>query len=115
MFSQIRTAAWLCILVCLGLAVVGLGDRAAAGHILWRATMAKDKEAPVIPERATHAVTRPMSVPLNEFVLRPELYGHRDKAELDDSERLKSLMDSLTVEGLQTAVEFFRDADTNPS
>jgi hypothetical protein len=76
--------------------------------------MADDREAPVVPERATQATTRTTTVPLNEFVLRPELYCHRDEDELRDRNRLRPLMDSLTVEGLQTPVEFFRDADGRP-
>ncbi len=73
--------------------------------------MAKETDAPVIPERATRATTRPATVPLNEFVLRPELFCHRKPEELQDRERLQPLMASLTVEGQQAPVEFYRGPD----
>ena len=76
--------------------------------------MSEEKKAPEFLERATQAVTRPMAVPLNEFVEKRELYCHRVDEELDETTRLKSLMDSLAVEGLQTPVEFFRDSDGKP-
>src|ERR1700722_10131963 len=79
-----------------------------------RPEMAQKQETPVIPERATQAVTRPTSLPLNEFVLKPEQFCHRDQAELTDIERLRPLMDSLTVEGLETPVEFVRDSTGKP-
>jgi hypothetical protein len=76
--------------------------------------MAKEKEAPVVPERATQAATRPVTVPLDEFVLKPELYSHRAPEELKDRDRLLPLMDSLTVEGLLNPVEFYRGPDGTP-
>jgi hypothetical protein len=38
----------------------------------------ENEEAPVVPKRATKATPRADTLPLNEFVLRPELYCHRD-------------------------------------
>jgi hypothetical protein len=67
-----------------------------------------EEESPKLPERATTATTKPTTVSLNEFVLEPELYCHRDKRELEDEERLKPLMNTLVVEGHQTPVEYFR-------
>jgi hypothetical protein len=79
-----------------------------------RSEMADDKKPPEAPERATHATTRPTTVRLNEFVLKPASYCHRDPEDLVDRDRLGALKDSLTVEGLLNAVEFFRDPDGKP-
>jgi hypothetical protein len=76
--------------------------------------MAQTKEAPAIPERATQAETRPTTERLSDFQLKPESFYHRDQAELADPDRLKPLMDSLAVEGLQTPVELFRGPDGKP-
>jgi hypothetical protein len=76
--------------------------------------MAEDSQAPEFLERATKAVIRATTVPLNEFVLKPELYCHRDPEELSDIDRLKPLMDSLIIEGLEHPPEFFRDPDGKP-
>jgi ParB-like chromosome segregation protein Spo0J len=100
----------------LGLALGDLVDRTAARpiQVVRREMMAEEIKAPEFLERATKAATRSMPVPLNEFVLRPELYCHRADEELDKADRLESLMASLTVEGLQTPVEFFRSPDGKP-
>jgi ParB-like chromosome segregation protein Spo0J len=76
--------------------------------------MADDKKAPAVPERATPAATKPAKVPLNEFLLLPERYCHRDEQELTDIERLRPLVDSIAAEGLQTPPEFFRDEKGRP-
>jgi ParB-like chromosome segregation protein Spo0J len=72
----------------------------------------KDNLSPE-PNRSA-ATTRPTTVPLNEFVLKPELYCHRDPAELTDRERLKPLMDSIRTHGLLSPVEFYRGPDGKP-
>jgi hypothetical protein len=64
-----------------------------------------------VPGRAT---TRPTTVPLKDFVLRPARYCHRAPEELEDRDRLGALKDSLTGEGLLNPVEFFRDPDGKP-
>jgi hypothetical protein len=69
--------------------------------------MANEMEAPVIPMRATEATTRPTMVPLNELVLQPERYSHRDPVELTDRDRLEPLMNSLIVDGQLDAIEYF--------
>jgi ParB-like chromosome segregation protein Spo0J len=76
--------------------------------------MAVQQDAPAIPERATQAQTRAVTVRLSDFLLKPELYSHRDPEDLSDRERLKPLMDSLVTEGLQNPVEFSRDAKGRP-
>jgi ParB-like chromosome segregation protein Spo0J len=65
------------------------------------------------PHRSA-AKTQPTTVPLNEFVLKPALYCHRDPAELTDRERLKPLMDSIRTQGRLSPVEFFRGPDGEP-
>ena len=115
MFRQLFTAAWLWFLV-FGLAAGDLGDRSAAGHFSRRTLMSDmsgKKDVPVFLERVTEAVMFPVDVPLNEFLLKPELYCHRDEGELDEKS-LQPLMDSLVIEGLHTAVEFFRDSEGRP-
>lgn len=98
-----------------GLAAGGLGDRPAAGPVFeWSVFMTEPLKPPDIPERATQATTRPMTVPLDEFVLMPELYCPRDPLELTDDTRQETLMNSLTVEGQLSAVEFFRRDDGKP-
>jgi ParB-like chromosome segregation protein Spo0J len=87
------------------------GERARAGPSLRRPEMAIDKEGPPNQGRAT---TRPTTVPLNEFVLKPELFCHRDPAELTDRARLKPLMDSIQAHGLLSPVEFFRGPAGEP-
>jgi ParB-like chromosome segregation protein Spo0J len=74
-----------------------------------RPKMAQERKAPAVPERATQAATRPVKVRLDQFVLVPERYCHRDKAELEDPARLRPLADSIAREGQQTPVEFYRD------
>jgi ParB-like chromosome segregation protein Spo0J len=76
--------------------------------------MAQDKKPPAVPERATQAATKPTRVPLSDFILIPEQFCHRDDRELKDEDRLRSLMDSLAAEGLQTPVEFYRDGNGRP-
>src|SRR3954463_6268352 len=76
--------------------------------------MATDQDAPAAPERATQAETRPATIRLSEFLLKPEVYSHRDPEDLTDRDRLKPLMDSLVTEGLQNPVEFYRDAGGRP-
>lgn len=89
-------------------------DCRAPGPILWRNVMSEEqKEDPVILERATQATTRPVTVPLNEFVLKPELYCHRDDGDLEE-DSLKSMMESLVLEGMHSPVEFFKDGDGKP-
>jgi hypothetical protein len=73
--------------------------------------MAVERKHPDVPERATQALTRPTTVPLNEFVLRPEMYCHRDPEDLTNRDRLLPLMDSLTIEGQLNPVEFFREPE----
>src|SRR5262245_37518440 len=94
--------------------VLHAGDCPRDGPIIERrARMTEERVPPEVLERATQAVTRPTTLPLNEFVLKPELYCHRDQEELKNRDRLKPLMDSLIVEGLRTPVEFFRDEAGN--
>lgn len=71
------------------------------------------KEAPEFLERATQATTRPVTVPLDEFLQKRDLYCHRDDSELEEP-ALRSLMDSLVVEGLHDPIPFFRDSDGKP-
>ena len=63
--------------------------------------MAEIKKAQEVPERATQAVTRPMTVPLSEFVLEPERYCHRDPAELTDRDNLEPPSASSASEALR--------------
>jgi hypothetical protein len=97
-----------------GLVPDGYVDRPVPSPINWRATMATPKDAPAPLERATKAATHHASVPLNKFVLRPELYCFRDPEELNDESRLMPLLNLLVVEGMQTPVEFFFDSEGNP-
>src|SRR4051812_45649006 len=90
------TTVWSCSLLS---AALFLAISARDGPILWRAIMAEEKEAPVIPERATEATTVMTTVPLDEFELLPEFFCHRDPKELEDRELLLPLMNSLIVEG----------------
>jgi hypothetical protein len=76
--------------------------------------MSSDKQVPGGPERAAQAATKPVKVPLDQFVLLPERYCHRDPAELKDPKRLEPLAASIAAEGLQTPVEFYRDAQGRP-
>jgi ParB-like chromosome segregation protein Spo0J len=59
-------------------------------------------------------VTKPVKVRLDQLVLLPERYCHRDPAELNDPARLRSLADRIADEGLQTPVEFYRDGQGRP-
>src|SRR5260370_14390092 len=112
MFARIFMTMWSC--VCLWMAS-HVGEYSRAGPLKERTpAMAEERKPPDVPERATKAVTGPMTVPLNEFVLKPELYCHRDPEDLTNRDRLLPLMDSLTVEGLLNPVEIFRDPDGKP-
>ena len=110
MFAALFLALWPGLLF--GQAPGSCVDCREAGPVFQRRTAMSEKvQAPEFPERATTATTRPMTVPLDEFVLKPELYCHRRKGLSDDEATQKPLRDSLTVEGLLTPVEFFRDSD----
>ena len=112
MFWQLFTAAWLWLFV-FGQATGGRVDCRAAGPIFRRTAMSEKVQTPEFPERATQATTRPMTVPLDEFLLKEELFCHRDKAELEAAS-LQTMMNSLVVEGLQVPIPFSRDSDSKP-
>jgi hypothetical protein len=75
--------------------------------------MPKETETPVIPTRETQATTRLVQIPLDQFVLHPERYCHRDPEELTEG-RLKPLMESLVNQGIQVPVEFYKDDKGQP-
>lgn len=90
-------------------------DCSAAGHVpVRRIPMEKDVKVPVVPERATQAATRPVMVPLNEIILVPKKFCHRNDAELTDVKKLRPLMDSIAAEGLQDPIEIVRDEQGRP-
>jgi len=71
--------------------------------------MAKDKIPPAVPERAAPATTRPVKVRLDQLVVEPERFCHRELAELTDPARLRPLAESIFATGLQVPIEFFKD------
>jgi hypothetical protein len=77
-------------LVVVALAVINsvLGLAAAirrrAGPVLRTVQMAKEREAPAGPERATRAMTGPAKVRLDQLVLMPDRYCHHDLRQLND-------------------------------
>ena len=70
----------LTMFLVFGLAPSGHSGCWAAGPVSQRRTAMSEKvQAPVFPERATTATTRPITVALDVFVLKPELYCHRQR------------------------------------
>lgn len=65
--------------------------------------MAKEKEEPRL-ERVTTARTERTVIRLNEVKLLPEKYSHRNANELS-TDKLKPLMQSLVLDGLQVPIE----------
>jgi hypothetical protein len=111
MFALTITAMWPSMFLCLASPT---SESPWAGPSSRRIKMSANENLPRVPERTTAATTRPTTVPLNEFVLKPELYCHRDPAELTERERLKPLMDSIKAHGLLNPVEFYRGPDGEP-
>ena len=73
--------------------------------------MKPDKNKPEILERATAAETKRTHVRLDELAFDTERYCHRESESLKE-ENLTSLLNSLTLEGLQVPVEYFEDVAT---
>jgi hypothetical protein len=68
------------------------------------AKMNKKKE--IVLERQTEAKVEGVEyLPLSVFKLKPELFRHRDEAELSEA-KLRSLCDSLIVHGQEEPVEY---------
>ena len=70
--------------------------------------MTRRRKSPRILERATSAETRRTNVRLSDLKKDTDRYFHRPSAALEEKD-LDSLLKSLTLEGLQVPVEFFRD------
>lgn len=86
----------------------GLNQRAGPSVRL-EVRMSNERKPPDTPGREPRAVTRPVMVRLDQLVLIPERFCHRDPAELDDSARLRPLADSILANGLQVPIEYFMD------
>lgn len=63
-------------------------------------------------DRATSATTLSTKVKLSELKLQPERYSHRKPEDLDAAQ-LEDLKKSLRLEGLQTPIEYYVDAEGN--
>lgn len=97
----------------LGLALHA-GEFPRAGPlILRRAEMAKEKEPPAPLTRATRAETSAAKVRLSDFVVNRSRYSFRGDDEFKPT-RLNPLKTSITTEGLQVPLEFYRDGQGRP-
>jgi hypothetical protein len=85
------------------------GIHQQTGPILWRVVMEKEKEAaPGGPEGSPKV--RPVMVRLDQLILIPERFCHRDPQELTDPARLRPLADAIFARGgIQVPIEFFID------
>jgi ParB-like chromosome segregation protein Spo0J len=76
--------------------------------------MANDKTTketePEILERASQAITKRCKARLDEVAFDTDRYCHRDEDALT-ADNLKTLMDSLVLEGLQVPIEFHVDGE----
>jgi hypothetical protein len=86
------------------------GTSQRAGPSLWlEVKMSNEKKPPDSPGRQAQAVTRPVKVRLDQLVLEPARFSHRDEVELTDPARLRPLADSIFANGLQVPIEIFTD------